>query len=332
MTNNIKNTRLLEIKEGDEGVRLDRWLRRQIPGLAQGLIEKLVRTGQIRINGARVKAGHRLELAQLVRIPPIPNQSLTRKSNLSIINDDDLIELRERVLYRDNNVLVINKPPGLAVQGGSSITRHLDAMLDALRFDLPENPRLVHRLDKHTSGVLVLARTSASAAFLTKLFRNRSIRKVYWALTVGIPPLTEGVLKLPLAKVSDIRGYERVRFSEEGQVAITKYTLISSIGRKASWLALEPETGRTHQLRAHMEALGTPIVGDKKYKKSKWPEVGGLSPGLHLHARMIEFSSPSGAKIMVEAPLPDHMQKTWSQLGLELNLYNDFINQRRAPD
>jgi 23S rRNA pseudouridine955/2504/2580 synthase len=315
-TDHSAGVRTVEVAPGDNGARLDRWFRRQVPGLTQGRIEKLLRTGQVRVDGGRAKAGQRLDAGQRVRIPPLADlpPAPPRRPD---VDASDAEALRARVLYRDDDMLVIDKPAGLAVQGGSGTHRHLDAMLEALRFGAPEPPRLVHRLDKDTSGVLVLARTAATAASLTKSFRVRLVRKIYWALTIGVPSPASGTVRLPLAKAAGRGGHERMQASDTGAKAVTRYTVVARVGRKAAWVALEPETGRTHQLRAHMEALGTPIAGDRKYRKTDWPAIGGLASGLHLHAREIRVPKPGGGgKVTVTAPLPPHMEETWARLGL----------------
>ena len=298
------------VDEGDAGTRLDRWVRRRAPGLTQGRIEKLLRTGQLRVDGARANAGQRLEAGQTVRIPPLPG--IERPPPPPAVAAGDAADLRARVLYRDDDMLAINKPPGLAVQGGTGVQRHLDAMLVALRFDAAERPRLVHRLDKETSGVLLLARSAAAAASLAKAFRNRQVRKIYWALTVGAPSPPSGTVRLPLAKLGRGSGGERMQPSETGDDAVTRYTVVARAGRSAAWVVLEPETGRTHQLRAHMEALGTPIAGDQKYGRTDRTPPGGLAPGLYLHAREIRVGD-----VTITAPLPPHMQEAWERLGLD---------------
>jgi 23S rRNA pseudouridine955/2504/2580 synthase len=219
------------------------------------------------------------------------------------------------VLYRDEEVLAIDKPAGLAVQGGTETTHHLDGMLDALRFEASERPRLVHRLDKDTSGVLLLARTARAAAWLAEAFRRKETRKLYWAVVVGVPRPTEGKIDMALEKLPGRMG-ERVVPDEEGRRAVTRYAVVEHAGKKAAWLALMPVTGRTHQLRAHCAAIGTPILGDGKYGGAEAFLTGsGLPRQLHLHARRIRVPRPQGAWIDVTAPLPPHMRTTWSFFG-----------------
>src|SRR6516225_1292796 len=253
----------VDVKDGS--LRLDRWFKRHYPGLGHGRLEKLLRTGRIRVDGKRARASDRVVPGQAIRLPPLDRMASPVPQAAQQVSRGDEAMLRDAVLHRDDAVIVLNKPPGLAVQGGSGTERHLDGMLDALRFRSGERPRLVHRLDKETSGVLVLARTGAAAAFLARAFREKTTRKIYWAIVVGVPKLRQGRIDLALAKLPGRQG-ERVRAdAKEGKRAVTYYHTVESIGSEASWLALLPVTGRTHQLRAHCAALGTPILGDAKY-------------------------------------------------------------------
>ncbi|MFQ5984196.1 MAG: RluA family pseudouridine synthase, partial [Alphaproteobacteria bacterium] len=297
-----------EVAPEEANLRLDRWFRRHFPGLSHAHLQRLLRTGQIRVDGARAKAGLRLVPGQRVRIPPLGDlgPQAERTTRAVKLSRAEVRRLRESVLYRDEGVVAINKPPGLAVQGGTGTRRHLDQMLDALRFEAPERPRLVHRLDKDTSGVLVLARGQPAAAALAKAFRRREVKKVYWALVVGRPPKVEGRVDLKLTKRPG-RGGERVApDSRAGRRAVTLYRVVRAAGRRATWLALLPLTGRTHQLRAHCAALGTPIIGDGKYGgRGAFLQGEGVSSRLHLHAREVELPHPRGGRLHVTAPLPD---------------------------
>ncbi len=304
--------------------RLDRWLKRHFPGISHGRLEKLLRTGQIRVDGRRAKSNLRLSPGQLIRVPPLDDMPERRISGTTARASADhagverwAAELRRRILYRDRDVLVIDKPAGLAVQGGTGTHRHLDAMLDALVFDAPERPRLVHRLDRDTSGVLVLARSAAAAVWLAAAFRGKQTRKVYWAVVVGLPRIPEGRIELALSKQGGGHG-ERVRPDEQGQRAITYYRVVEHAGRRAAWLALMPITGRTHQLRAHCAAVGTPILGDGKYG-GRGAFLAGveLPKKLHLHARSIRLSRPTGGIIEALAPLPAHMAAAWRFFGFD---------------
>jgi 23S rRNA pseudouridine955/2504/2580 synthase len=310
------------VEAGEAGLRLDRWFRRHYPGLGHGRLEKLLRTGQVRVDGRRAKAGQRLEADQKVRVPPLPPLAKpAREAPPPSIDRTEAKALQERVLYRDEAVIVLDKPAGLAVQGGSGTRKHLDAMLDALRFGGAERPRLVHRLDKDTSGTLVLARDAAAAAFLAKAFRGRAVTKLYWAAVVGVPRPREGEIDAPLAKLPGRRGERVVADRAMGRRARTAYRVVAAAGRKAAWLAMEPRTGRTHQLRVHCALLGTPIVGDGKYGGKEAFTLGDAVPKrLHLHARAVRLPLPSGRDLTVTAPLPEHMRTTWAFLGFDETL------------
>ena len=308
----------LEIAPEDGDQRLDRWFRRHYPALGHGRLEKLLRTGQIRVNGKRARAGTRLAPGDRVRVPPLGEDGTARPPRRPAppLDDADAAMVRAAVIYRDADVVALNKPPGLAVQGGSRVRRHLDGMLGALRFDAAEAPRLVHRLDRDTSGVLLLARNAAAARALTALFRTRELRKLYWALVAGVPKPAQGRIDLPLAKRETSAGERMVAAAGGGQRAVTDYALIETAGRKLAWLALMPRTGRTHQLRAHTaQVFGHPIVGDGKYGgEEAFP--AGLEPRLHLHARALELPRPGNKPpLVLAAPLPPHMAASWRFLG-----------------
>ncbi|MGH7113100.1 MAG: RluA family pseudouridine synthase [Stellaceae bacterium] len=309
----------------DEPLRLDRWFRRHYPALAHGRLEKLLRTGQIRIDGKRAKAGDRVTPGQAIRIPRLDAAAPRGPAPLRPLLPADEAMLQGAVIHRDEAVIILNKPPGLAVQGGTKSERHLDGLLDGLRFGHAERPRLVHRLDKDTSGVLVIARSAAAAAFLTRAFRDKTTRKLYWALAVGLPKPPQGRISLALAKGSG-RGGERVRADpDEGKPAVTYYHAVDNAGERASWLALLPVTGRTHQLRAHCAAIGTPILGDGKYGGA-----GAHLPGapnaarLHLHARALSIPLPQGGMLRVTAPLPPHMRQSWDFFGFPGDVEDPF--------
>jgi len=233
--------------------------------------------------------------------------------------------LGDTVLYRDDWAIVVDKPPGLAVQGGTNTERHVDALLDGLRFEAKERPRLVHRLDRDTSGVLLIARNAAAAAYFTRAFRDKTTRKIYWAIVVGLPKLRQGRIDLALAKRAAPRGGERVQADEEGKNAVTYYRIVDHAGTRASWLALLPVTGRTHQLRAHCAALSTPILGDGKYGGSAAQLAGGAAAHrLHLHARSLEIPHPAGGTLRVTAPLPPHMRRQWEFFGFAADAGDPF--------
>ncbi|MCP5038014.1 MAG: RluA family pseudouridine synthase [Rhodobacteraceae bacterium] len=319
--------------------RLDRWFRRQFPHVPQGRIEKMCRKGEIRVDGGRVKPGARINPGQEVRIPPLPDPGATPPRTTrprDYVSDADAAMIRDCVIYRDDHIIALNKPPGLPVQGGSKQTRHVDGMADALRFELDEMPRLVHRLDKDTSGVMLLARTRAVAGALTRAFRDRDTRKIYWAIVAGAPLPRMGTIRFGLVK-SGGHGAggegekmrcihpDRVEETEGAKRATTDYAVLATLAARASWVALVPITGRTHQLRAHMAELGHPIIGDGKYGGSGQENLGDgwgsglggeLSRKLHLHARSLTFTHPvTGKNLTVTAPLPEHMQRSWEYFG-----------------
>lgn len=294
-------------------LRLDRWFKRRFPGLAFGHVAKWLRTGQVRVDGKRAKPGDRLRAGQKVRVPPFTAAPAPVPTPVSA---EDAAALREMVLHRDGRVIALNKPAGLAVQGGSKVRRHIDAMLDALRFDAKQRPLLVHRLDKDTSGVLLLARDARSAKALAESFRSRETEKIYWALVAGVPRPRRGQIKLPLAKRPGPAGEKVTVDRDEGKRAQTDYAVIDTAARKVAWLALRPLTGRTHQLRVHMASLGTPILGDGKYGGEE-AFLPGLPAHLHLHARSIAIPHPDGGVLSVTAPLSGPMAETWESLGFD---------------
>jgi 23S rRNA pseudouridine955/2504/2580 synthase len=311
-----------EITGEEDGIRLDRWFKRHFPSLTHGRREKLLRTGQVRVDGARAKANTRLEAGQAVRVPPLGDAMEPAPKVERPVSDKDAEMIRSCVIYKDKSVIILNKPSGLAVQGGTGTSRHLDGMLDALMFEATERPKLVHRLDRDTSGVIVLARSARAAAALGREFKHKDARKIYWALVVGTPAPLRGTINLALVKKEGPRA-ERVTPAEDDEEdakhAITHYSVITSISTKFAWVAFMPMTGRTHQIRAHAAAIGAPIVGDGKYGNFDSHPGGEIPQQLHLHARSLSIAHPDGGskRIYIEAPLPPHMQTSWKLLGLE---------------
>lgn len=333
------------IKADEAGLRLDRWFKAHYPALAFGHLQKLLRTGQVRVDGARAKTNTRLEPGQKVRVPPLekggkPAQTDgvsapgVLKEKGSRAKPDDATFLKSITLYEDREVMVLNKPMGLAVQGGSGTVRHIDGMLEALRTRDGVKPRLVHRIDKDTSGILLIAKTRLAAATLAKTFRSRSARKIYWALVAGVPKVKQGRISTYLAKGGGPEG-ELMRVAKHGEEgadhAVTYYAVVEKAANLLAWLSLKPVTGRTHQLRAHAAHIGHPIVGDPKYFDiENWELPGGIQNRLHLLARRLVLPHPSGkGKIDVTAPLPPHMQQSWNLLGFDAKQYDPIVD---APE
>jgi 23S rRNA pseudouridine955/2504/2580 synthase len=308
-------TRTVGAEEGE--VRLDRWFRRHFPEIGHGRLQRLLRTGQVRVDGRRAQADARLNPGQTIRIPPLPADQPSPapvRAAAGTIDPADAAWLRSRILFEDQALLVLDKPAGLAVQGGTRTRKHVDGMLQACAAG-GERPRLVHRLDRDTSGLLLVAKTAAAAAKLAEAFRRQRVDKLYWALVVGRPPEARGWIDQPLAKQPG-RGGERVAASEAGAPARTFYRVVARAGKVASWLALKPLTGRTHQLRAHAALLGAPIIGDGKYGGAA-AHPDGAPKGLMLHAREIRLPHPDGGMLELTAPLSDPVLTGFRWLGFE---------------
>ncbi len=335
----------ITISEDEGEQRLDRFLRRRFPHITQGRIEKSCRKGEIRIDGSRTTAATRIKTGQTIRVPPLPGPRTAQQTPQAVsISEADAQNLRAAILFKDDHIIALNKPPGLAVQGGSKLTRHIDGLLSVLQFEAVEVPRLVHRLDKDTSGVLLLARTRMAAQKLTAALRHRQTRKVYWALVAGVPTPYLGEIRYALAKASarGARGHgERMVALPPHEMdniagakhAHTLYATLYRVAGRAAWVAMMPVTGRTHQLRAHMAKIGHPIIGDGKYGGSGQDNLGdgwgaqlggSVSRKLHLHARSIRFQHPvTSQEVTMTAPLPSHMAASWELLGWEEGLAPD---------
>ncbi|HEY0328858.1 MAG TPA: RluA family pseudouridine synthase [Rhodopseudomonas sp.] len=322
------------VSADENGMRVDRFLEARYPGLSFSHIQRIVRKGELRVNGKRADSKDRLEEGQSVRIPPLKlDAPKVGSGHLSEAEQKTLAALKAMILFEDADVMVLNKPAGLAVQGGSGTTRHVDLMLEVMRDAKGQKPRLVHRLDKETAGCLLIAKTRFAATALTGAFRERSARKVYWALVAGVPKPKQGRISTYLAK-EESEDDTIMRIAEHGDEgashAVTYYAVVETSATKLAWVSLKPVTGRTHQLRAHMAHIGHAIVGDPKYFNiENWQLPGGLQNRLHLLARRIVIPHPRGGMIDVSAPLPPHMLQSWNLLGLEHDRFDPIEN---APE
>ncbi len=340
----MSGVQILPVDEDEGDQRLDRWFRRRFPHVPQGRIEKMCRKGEIRVDGGRVKPATRVEAGQQVRVPPLPNPGEIVSRPKPKVSEKDADLIQSCVIYRDDHIIALNKPPGLPTQGGSKQTRHVDGMAEALTFGYDEKPRLVHRLDKDTSGVLLLARSRKIASALTAAIRHKETRKIYWAVVAGVPTPYLGEIRFGLVKAP---GHGRhgagekmicihprdVDSTPEAKRAHTLYATLYRVASRAAWVAMEPITGRTHQLRAHMAEIGHPIAGDGKYGGSKQENLGDgwgakmggiISNKLHLHARSMTFQHPvTGKGVTITAPLPEHMVDTFETFGWTEDLAAD---------
>jgi 23S rRNA pseudouridine955/2504/2580 synthase len=330
----------LMVSEDDDGLRLDRWFKRHLPTLSLSHLNKIVRTGQVRVDGARATISTRLATGQKIRVPPV---NVTPPAPKPAFNEADRNAIRDMILYEDQDLMVLNKPYGLAVQGGSGTKYHVDGMLASLADEKGERPVLVHRLDRDTSGVLLVAKSRRVAAKLGEIFRSRQAKKIYWALVEGVPKPAQGRISLFLAKgegMGDLRGAkspsahinrEKMQIAKHGdaeaQHSVTYYAVVDKAAPRLAWLSMKPITGRTHQLRAHAEAIGHPIVGDPKYSgDANTPRrldpirqiPDGVERKLHLLARRLVLPHPRGGTLDVTAPLPPHMQKSFDMFGFDV--------------
>ncbi|UJQ95258.1 RluA family pseudouridine synthase [Mariluticola halotolerans] len=314
-----------DVSDDEDGMRLDRWFALHFPQLPFGRLQKLLRTGQVRVDKARVKANTRLAAGQVVRIPPVDDEA---KPATPRINAKDVEFLRNLIIYEDDDIYVFNKPHGLAVQGGSGTKRHMDGMLQSLINKKGEAPRLVHRLDRDTSGCLLVAKTRAVASHFGQVFRTRSARKIYWALTVGVPNPPQGRISCFVARQSTKDGEQMVVVNNGdngAQHSVSHYSVTDTAGRDFAWVTLKPVTGRTHQLRVHMQEMGTPILDDPRYftlDNWNWERPEVLGEGLHLHARRLALPLRNGKRLDITAPLPPHMVRSFNALGFDANRYD----------
>ena len=311
------------VEDDEAGIRLDRWFKRHFPALSHGQLQKLLRTGQVRVAGKRAESATRLEAGQEIRVPPqaiVPPKAETAKKFARDAND-----LKKMILFEDEDVLVLNKPAGLAVQGGTGLRDSIDHMLASIAHEKHGRPKLVHRLDRDTSGVLLIARTPYAAARLAESFRHRETQKIYWGVTLGVPKPEKGRIDVALVKHGETM-VVATKKDEEAKNAITVYQNMERAEFQAAFVAMWPVTGRTHQLRAHMAHIGTPLLGDRLYGKPA-PEgfpSDELGKGLHLHARRLIIPHPRRGTIDVTAPLGAEMRKTWKWFGFNPTANADF--------
>ena len=326
----------LVVTEDEAGMRVDRFLIARFPQLPFSHIQRIARKGELRVDMKRVDTNDRIEAGQKVRVPPLKLSADGQRPRGQQFKEGDVRAfLKSITLYEDADVLVIDKPAGLAVQGGSGTTRHVDGMLMALAEDETTRPRLVHRLDKDTAGCLVIAKTRFAASTLAKTFRSRTARKIYWALVYLVPRVKQGRISTYLAREAQVDGDSRMKVAAHGdegaQHAVTYYATVETAAQKVAWLSMKPVTGRTHQLRAHAAHIGHPIIGDPKYFDRHNAEIpGGIQNRLHLLARRIVLPHPRGQGVIdVTAPLPDHMKQSWNLLGFDASPYDPIVE---APD
>ncbi len=305
----MSGVQIIKVKEADDGIRLNRWFLKYYPGLSLGRLQKLLRTKQIKVDGQKADTSTRVCVGQEIRVPPLDNEK--KEVDNKTISTKDIKYVEDMVIYKDDKILVLNKPSGLAVQGGTNTVRHLDGLLDALKFGNEEKPKLVHRIDKDTSGVLVLARNRKTADMLTKAFREHTLKKTYLALARGIIYPEEGEIKAPMDKLDG-----RVQVFEGGKPAITEYKVLDNVGERYSLIAASPITGRTHQIRVHLEYKNAPILGDNKYFGNERERNNLFKDKLHLHAYEIDLSAIYSKKKVIRAPLPDYFKDSLSALGL----------------
>ena len=320
------NVRQFTVGKDDDDIRLDRWFKRHLPQIGFGMVSRWARTGQIRLDGKRAKPEDRLRIGQVLRVPPGGETAPRGPRKRVDLTDEEIAQAEAMLITQDKAAIALNKPPGLATQGGTGMKNHVDRLLDAFAGEDDPRPRLIHRLDKDTSGVLLTARTPGSAAFFSKRFSGRSAKKVYWALIVGVPEVQDGVIEAPIAKQPGTGGEKMHVDEKEGQSAKTRYRVVDRAGNRAAWVELQPFTGRTHQLRVHMAAIGHPIVGDGKYGGQDAFLTGTISRKMHLHARRLIIEHPDGVPLDVTAPLPEHFAASMEQLGF------DELDSDAAPE
>lgn len=330
----MSGVQLIRVEAGEAGSRLDKWFKRRFPHVSNGMVQKLCRKGQVRVDGSRAKPDTRVEEGQEVRVPSLPDPGVKPRTNT--LRDEEIAYVKGLVVYEDDELIAFNKPQGLAVQGGSKTTKHLDRLLDAFGEGL-NRPRLVHRLDKDTSGILVVGKTPAATARLAKAFQSHKTKKTYWAVAIGVPKPRLGEIKGFMKKTAGAGGdpdreimVAAAHGDDGAHHALTRYTVVSDAGQKASWVALRPVTGRTHQLRVHLAAMGTAILGDRKYTCHR-PAPEDLGNRLCLHARRIEIPRPGQSPLVLTADLPPALAKVYDKLGFVMSeVDEDMIEDQLA--
>ena len=329
----MPEARTFTVSEDDDGIRLDRWFKRNMPDVSFNVVSRWARTGQLRLAGKRATPGDRVEAGQEIRIPPleaVPTRPARQQPKRELLSEDEAQFVRDMVIDETPDAFVLNKPPGLATQGGTKTHQHLDRLLDGLAGE-SGRPKLVHRLDKDTSGALLVAKSARSAGHFAKAFSGRTARKVYWALIVGVPDAEHGTIDAPLAKQPGTGGEKMHVDREDGLPAKTRWRVIDRAGNRAAWVELQPLTGRTHQLRAHMASIGHPIIGDAKYGGAEAFLTGGISRKLHLHARRIRIDAPEGGPIDATAELPAHFAESLATLGFDVGAGDSLPLEHKAP-
>jgi 23S rRNA pseudouridine955/2504/2580 synthase len=332
--------RTYKVAEDDDGIRLDRWFKRHMADVSFNQVSRWARTGQLRVDGKRAVPGDRIESGQTIRIPPaeiMPVKGARPRVTPKVeLTDDEIAFVKSMVIAEGRDWIVLNKPPGLATQGGTKTTNHLDRLLHGFVDDEGNRPKLVHRLDKDTSGVLLVAKTARAASHFAKAFSGRTATKIYWAIIAEVPSIEDGMIDLPLAKQPGTGGEKMHVDKENGLPSKSRYRLIDRAGNRAAWAELRPLTGRTHQLRAHMAAIGHPIVGDAKYGGTDAMLTGGISRKMHLHARHLRLEAPDGKMIDATADLPDHFAETIESLGFDpmaaLAMPIDIPDPAKSPE
>jgi 23S rRNA pseudouridine955/2504/2580 synthase len=327
-----ETVRQFTVSEEDDGIRLDRWFKRNLPEANFTAVARMARTGQLRVDGKRAAPGDRIEAGQVIRIPPVTEEhAAAPRRERPKLSEEEIAFARSLVIEEDPAAIILNKPPGLATQGGTKTKEHVDGLLGGLVGEDAARPKLVHRLDKDTSGVLLVARTARAASFFSKAFSGRTARKVYWAVVIGVPKVDDGYIELPIAKQPGTGGEKMHVDEENGLAARTRYRVVERAGNRAAFVELQPFTGRTHQLRVHMAAIGHPIVGDGKYAGQEAYLTGAISRKLHLHARRLRIDHPDGGRIDVTAEPPEHFAATLASLGFDAAAGDLPLDETREP-